>query len=85
MNDERTKIIPGQGPLSDREGVRAFKDLLTGGRDQVTALIKKGMSLEEVLAAKPAEGLFKSGESWLSADQFVKHAFWDLTGEFRKR
>jgi hypothetical protein len=43
------------------------------------------MSLEEVLAAKPAKGLFKGGESWLSADQFVKHAFWDLIGEFRKR
>jgi len=85
MSDERTKIIPGHGPLSNREGVRAFKDLLTVGRDRIAAFVKKGMSLDEVLAAKPVEGLYKGGDSWLSADMFVKIVFLDLTGEFRKK
>jgi cyclase len=62
MCDERTKVIPGHGPLSDREGVRAFKDLLVAGRDRIAALVKKGKNLEETIAAKPVEGLYKGGE-----------------------
>ncbi|MBE0712187.1 MAG: MBL fold metallo-hydrolase [Candidatus Aminicenantes bacterium] len=85
MCDERTKVIPGHGPLSDREGVRAFKDLLVAGRDRIAALIKQGKSLDEAVAAKPAEGLYKGGESWLSSDMFVKVVYQDLTGEFRKK
>lgn len=85
MCDERTKVIPGHGPLSDREGVRAFKDLLVAGRDRIAALVKQGKSLDEAVAAKPAEGLYKGGKSWLSPDMFVKIVYQDLTGEFRKK
>jgi glyoxylase-like metal-dependent hydrolase (beta-lactamase superfamily II) len=85
MCDERTKVIPGHGPLSDREGVRAFKDLLVAGRDRIAALVKQGKSLDETVAAKPAEGLYKGGKSWLSPDMFVKIVYQDLTGEFRKK
>jgi cyclase len=85
ISDEQTKIIPGHGLLSNREGVIAFKDQLTAVRDRIAAFIKRGMSLEEVLAAKPIEGIYKGGEFGVSADIFVKVVFFDLTGEFRKK
>ena len=85
MCDERTKVIPGNGPLSDREGVQGFKDLLVAGRDRIAALVKQGKSLDEAVAAKPAEGLYKGGKSWLSSDMFVKVVYQDLTGEFWKK
>lgn len=83
--DDRTKVIPGHGPLSDRVGVRAFKDLLVAGREKIAALVRQGNSLEAVLAAKPVEGLYKGGESWLPSDMFVKVVYLDLTGKYRKR
>ena len=85
MCDERTKVIPGHGSLSDREGVQAFKDLLVAGRDRIAALVKQGKSLEEAIASKPVDGLYKGGKSWLSSDMFVKVVYQDLTGEFRKK
>ena len=83
--DAQTKVIPGHGPLTDRAGVRAFKELLVAGRDRVAALIKAGKTLDEVLAAKPVDGLYKGGESDLPSGIFVKVVYWDLTGEFRKK
>ena len=82
--DERTKVIPGHGPLSDRAGVQAFKDLLVAGRARVSALIEAGKTLEEVIAAKPAEGLLKGAKSWLSPEMFVRLVYEDLTGKYRK-
>jgi cyclase len=84
MCDDRTKVIPGHGPVSGPDGVRAFKDLVVSGRDRIAALVKRGKTLDEVLASKPVEGLYKGGESWFSADTFVKVVYLDLTGEFRK-
>jgi hypothetical protein len=55
------------------------------GRDRIAVLVKQGKSLEETVAAKPVEGLYKGGKSWLSSDMFVKIICQDLTGEFRKK
>jgi glyoxylase-like metal-dependent hydrolase (beta-lactamase superfamily II) len=84
MCDDRTKIIPGHGPLSDRNGVRAFKDLLVSARARIADLIKAGKSWEEVVAAKPVEGLYKGGQSTMPADVFVRVVYEDLTGKYRK-
>jgi len=85
MCNERTKVIPGHGPLSGPDGVRAFKNLVVSGRDRIGPLVKQGKTLDEVLAFKPVKGLYKGGESWFSADAFVKVVYMDLTGEFRKK
>ncbi|MDH4196086.1 MAG: MBL fold metallo-hydrolase [Candidatus Aminicenantes bacterium] len=84
MCDERTRVIPGHGPVSDREGVQAFKDLIVAGRERIAALIKNGKTLEETLAAKPVEGLYRGGKSWMASDTFVKVVYLDLTGKFHK-
>jgi cyclase len=83
--DDRTKVIPGHGALSDRAGVQAFKALLVAGRARVSALIEAGKTLEEVIAAKPAEGLLKGAKSWLSPEMFVRLVYEDLTGKYSKK
>ena len=85
MCDERTKVIPGHGPLSGPDGVKAFRDLIVSGRDRIATLVKQGKSLDEAVASKPVEGFYKGGESWLSPEMFVKVVYLDLTGEFRKK
>jgi cyclase len=49
-----TYVIPGHGRLCDEADVVEFRDMVTIVRDRVQDLIKKGMSLEQVKAAKPS-------------------------------
>jgi cyclase len=49
-----TKIIPGHGATVDKTAVAAHRDMIIAIRDRVSALIKQGKTLEEVIAAKVA-------------------------------
>ncbi len=49
----RTRIIPGHGPLTDRKGLEAYRDMLVAARDRVRALVAKGADREAVIAARP--------------------------------
>ena len=48
-----TKIIPGHGPVTDRNALVAQRDLVLAVRDKVAALVAQDKTLEEVIAAKP--------------------------------
>jgi glyoxylase-like metal-dependent hydrolase (beta-lactamase superfamily II) len=48
-----TKIIPGHGPLGNREQLQQFRDMLAGVRDRVAALKSAGASEQEAVAKKP--------------------------------
>jgi glyoxylase-like metal-dependent hydrolase (beta-lactamase superfamily II) len=49
-----TIIIPGHGhPVSNRAGLKEFRDMLVAIREDVAALKKQGRSREEAVAAKP--------------------------------
>jgi cyclase len=52
-----TKIIPGHGPVTDRNGVVAQRDIVLAVRDKVAALVAQGKTLDEVIAAKPTAEL----------------------------
>jgi len=47
-----TLVIPGHGRLCDEADVVEYRDMVTIIRDRVQDLIKKGMTLEQVKAAK---------------------------------
>src|SRR6056297_177614 len=53
MTDEESVIIPGHGPIADRDDLRAYRDMLATVRDSINAMIADGMSLEQVQAANP--------------------------------
>lgn len=48
-----TKIIPGHGPITDRTGVAAQRDLVLKVSAKIQPLVQQGKSIEEVIAAKP--------------------------------
>lgn len=48
-----TWIIPGRGRLSDTADVASYRNMLTMIRDRVRDLIDRGMTLDQVLAARP--------------------------------
>ncbi len=81
--DEHTVVVPGHGPLSDRRGLKAYREMLAIGKDRIAKLISEGLTLEEIVEADPTAGLYKAGESWLDPKQFVYTVFLDLTGQGR--
>ena len=52
-----TKIIPGHGPIVDRNAVLAQRDLIITVRGRVQKLVDQGMTLEQVIAAHPTADL----------------------------
>lgn len=50
---ERTRVIPGHGPLSGRAEVEAYRDVLVAARERIGAMRAEGMVREAVVAARP--------------------------------
>src|SRR5687768_2102456 len=48
-----TLVVPGRGRLSDSADVAYYRDMVTIIRDRVKHLLDKGMTLEQVRAARP--------------------------------
>ncbi|MDM9630492.1 MBL fold metallo-hydrolase [Robiginitalea aurantiaca] len=48
--DDQTRIIPGHGPVTNRETLRAYRDMLETLRNRVKAAQDSGNSLEQTLA-----------------------------------
>jgi glyoxylase-like metal-dependent hydrolase (beta-lactamase superfamily II) len=61
-------LVPGHGPLGDKQSVRAFREYLEDLRGQVLALAREGKSLDEV---KRAVDLDKY-RSWSGFEQMAQ-------------
>jgi len=48
-----TMVVPGHGRLSDGGDLAYYRDMVTIIRDRIQSMVKKGMTLEQVKAAKP--------------------------------
>lgn len=53
MTNDKTRIVPGHGPLGDKAALAAYRDMLVTARDRMTKLVKDGKTEDEVQAAKP--------------------------------
>jgi glyoxylase-like metal-dependent hydrolase (beta-lactamase superfamily II) len=75
-----TRIVPGHGPIVDRNAVAAQRDILIKVRDKVAALIRENKSQAEVVAAKPtAEFDARVPQAAESADRLVTQLYQELT------
>jgi cyclase len=76
-----TMVIPGHGRLSDEADVVEYRDMVTIIRDRIRDMIKKGMTLEQVKAAKPTrdyDPLYGSTTGFWTTDMFVEAVFKSL-------
>jgi glyoxylase-like metal-dependent hydrolase (beta-lactamase superfamily II) len=70
--DDKTKIVPGHGPLGDKAALTAYRDMLATSADRVGKLKASGQSLDQVLAAKPTADLDANwGKGMMSANAFT--------------
>jgi cyclase len=73
-----TLVIPGHGRLSDLGDVINYREMATIVRDRVLDLKKKGMTLEQVKAARPTrdyDPLYNPTGTFWTADQFVEAVY----------
>jgi len=53
VNEGGTMIIPGHGRLSDEQDLVEYRNMTTIVRDRIKEYVKRGMTLDQVKAAKP--------------------------------
>lgn len=75
-----TKVVPGHGPVGDKQALVEYRAMVAGIRDNVRALVKKKRTLAQVQAAKPtAQYDAKWGQGSMKPDRFVEIVYNSLT------
>lgn len=75
LQEGGTRVIPGHGRLCDEAEVVEYRNMITIVRDRIQAMIQKGMTLEQVKAAKPT---LDYDTQYGSGDAFVEAVFKSL-------
>jgi cyclase len=78
-----TYVIPGHGRLCDEADVVEYRDMITIIRDRVQDLIGKGLTWEQVKAARPSRDYDSEydGDGGSSPDAFVEAIFRSLKAQ----
>ena len=80
VSDERTRVVPGHGPVVDRAALRAYRDVLVAVRDRVRRRVAAGATLQDVLAARPSSEFdARYGTGLVKAPRFVESVYRSLT------
>ncbi len=80
-----TMVIPGHGRLCDIGDVANYRNMVTIIRDRIQDMIQRGMTLEQVTAARPTldyDGLYGATSSPWTTNMFVEAVYRSLS---RKR
>lgn len=77
-----TMIIPGHGRLSDAADLAFYQQMVTIVRDRLQDMIKRGMTLEQVKAARPTrdyDPIYGSTTGNWTTDMFIEAAYKSLS------
>ena len=73
---DKTRIIPGHGPVASKADLQAYRDTVKAVRDAVAKLKAEGKTKEAVVAAKPSAAYdAKWGQGFIKPDAFVGIVF----------
>jgi hypothetical protein len=77
--NEKTRVIPGHGAMTDCATLRAYHDMLVEVRKRVSGMVQKGWSLEKVQAAAPQKDYDERwGKGFVKPEIFVQRIFVEL-------
>ena len=79
-----TWIVPGRGRLSDTADVASYRNMLVMIRDRMRDQIKKGMTLDQIKAARPTldfDGRYGATTGAWTTNMFVEAAYKSLQQE----
>lgn len=73
MGSDKTQIIPGHGPLSNKAELKAYRDMLATVTGRIRKMIDEGRKLEDITASKvSAEFDEKWGKSFIPPAKFAQ-------------
>ena len=79
LADDDTRIIPGHGPLGDRQGLQAYLEMLEAVRDRMNKLIADGKSLEQIIELRPNTDFDDAmGKGFINPETFLRILHSDL-------
>jgi len=76
-----TFIVPGHGRISDEFDVLEYRDMVTIIRDRIQAMISKGMTLDQVKAARPTRDYdprYGAATGAWTTDKFIEAVYRSL-------
>lgn len=83
--DLETVVIPGHGPLGNCAGLESFGQMLADARERVRDLAGQGMSLEQIIAARPnAADDERLGHGSIKPERFIEFIYNSLADEGRR-
>lgn len=74
-----TKVIPGHGPLGDRDSLRKFAEMLKGASGAVQAAITAGKTADQMKADKILAAWDAWGKGFMKPDTFIDVLVRDLS------
>jgi len=84
LADDETKIIPGHGAITGRNGMQADLEMLVESRALVAAMIEKGMSGDDIVAANPLEPYESYSWGFITTERMTRTLVRSLTSEQAK-
>jgi cyclase len=75
--DENTVVVPGHGPVTNKETLEAYVAMLQVVRDRIAAQVSRGADLQAVMAAEPTAGF---DERYGDPALFIDRAYFSLAG-----
>jgi glyoxylase-like metal-dependent hydrolase (beta-lactamase superfamily II) len=71
-----TIVIPGHGPIGNKQDVAASLEMLSASRDKIAGLKKEGKTINEVIAAKPTASFDdKWGKGFTTPEMFTRFVY----------
>jgi cyclase len=83
-----TYVIPGHGRLTDEADVLEYRDMVTIIRDRIDDMVKKGMTLEQVKAARPTldyDGRYGAKTGPWTTDMFIDAVYRNLSSKTKTK
>lgn len=65
MIDKETIVVPGHGPIGDKQDLVVWRDMLVGAREKIAKLKKDGRTVEETIAANPTKQWDEKFGQWV--------------------
>ena len=80
--DGDTAIIPGHGPLANRDDVIAYRNFLQSVHDVIMPMVRDGMTTDEIVDANPLQPWDETwGQGFLDTEAFTRVAVTAIRNE----
>jgi glyoxylase-like metal-dependent hydrolase (beta-lactamase superfamily II) len=83
-----TRVIPGHGRICNESDVVEYRDMVTIVRDRIELMASKGMTLDQVKAARPTldyDGVYGTTTGAWTTDMFIEAVYQDLIDRQTRR